>query len=240
MYFPKKTIIVFALLYTVVCLGQSSKPDIMIGIGSSINILNQQNCNDWSSISYSSNIGLFTKRALNDKYSVLFGLTYKYTWTDNYLNTVNFTSNWVGGTEQGDVNLKTSFRFQSFEIPIVFKRYYMNNKISVGVGVNFSYLTFAKFSQEALGNYSMPKYPLADAAYDAQVKFVYGVSEYITTSPFSKTNIAPIINLGYSFSKRFSLEYFMSYDLNSNPIMNYKFNNYNTLYNNLMLTFKLN
>ncbi len=240
MSFPKNTFVALTMLQSFVCLGQSSKPDIMIGIGSSINILNQQNRNDWSSLSYSTNVGIFTKRALSDKYSVLFGLIYRYSWTDNYLNTVNFTSNWTGGPEQSDVNLKTSFRFQSFEIPIVLKRYYMNNKFSVGVGVNFSYLTFAKFSQDAIGNYSMPNYPLADAAFDAEVKFVYGVKEYVTVSPFSKTNIAPILNLGYSFSKRFSLEYFMMYDLISNPILNYKFNNYNTLTNNLILTFKLN
>jgi len=212
---------------------------MMIGLGSSVNILVQQNRNDWRSNSFGYNLGFYSSRSLTDKYSFLIGMSYYYVYSNNYVNSVRYTSNWVGGPEESDVNLATTFKQNYFQIPLIIKRY-ISNKISIGVGLNFSILLSSRFSQEAVGNYSISKYPLADSSFNAMIKFVFGVKDYVSNAPFTKTNIAPVVHVEYSLTKRLNLEYILSYDIVSNPRLQYKFNEYNTLNNNLVFTFKFN
>ena len=233
-------ILFFTLIsFPSLCFGQVTKPDLILGIGSSINILNQQNRNDWNNTSTGINIGFFTNRLLTENYSLWFGFSYNFISTNNYLNTVQYIQNWNGGPETMDINLKTSLNLQFLQIPIILKRHF-HNRFSVGAGLNLSILTSAKFSQEAIGNYSNSKYPLAGDDLTRSIKYVFGVTDFVSEAPFTKTNVAPMLNLGYCISKKISLEYFLSYDLLANPRLEYKFNEYNSFTNNINFTLKIN
>ncbi len=221
------------------CIAQPNlKPDLMIGFGASSNLFNQENVKGLQGGAYGINAGFFSNKELYHKYSIFLGITYNRKWADNYQNQFNYLSNWVGGPEPVIVYLNTSIKQDFFETPIILK--YKIAKLTIGAGINLSYLLISQFSQKVTGKYAIAKYPAADADFDAKVHYVFEIKNYEYTSAFSKVNIAPLINIGYKFNKRFAIEYLCNYDLITNPYFNFKFNNFNLLNNNLLLTLKIN
>jgi len=215
-----------------------NQPIHKLNIGYSYGLMYQQSNNDANSTMMGCNIGYISTQNINNKYSLSIGINYTFENAANYLNSVNYISNWVGGPEITKVNLKSCIKLEYIDVPIIIKKRFKNN-LNFGLGVNLSYLINANFNQEALGQYSVAKYPLADNDFTASVKYVYSVKNYSSTSAFRKTNFAPFFNIGYAITRRIDLEYFLSYDILSNPVLEYKFNEFNLLKNSLLLTFKL-
>ncbi len=221
---PYLTFFLILLLQASICFAQSSKPDIMLGIGSSYNIINQSGIG-FQTGAYGLNIGFFTLKPLHKKLSVLFGFDYNYKWMDNYNNQVYYVSN------STNVNLNTGIHQQFVETPFIFK--YNHHNFSFGAGAIFSYLFASKLNQQVTGDYN--------STYTSRVLyFEYTIENNHYTSMFSRINVAPSLNIGYRYNKKITIEYFCSYDLISNPQLQYQFNTYNLLSNNLLLTFKIN
>ena len=94
-----------------------------------------------------------------------------------------------------------------------------------------SLLISSKLNQNALSNY--------DSAWMTNsIHFFYRIENKNDNSPFTKVNIAPAILLEYRPFKKISLIYLCSYDLITNPVMQYMFADYNLLHHTLLLTFK--
>ncbi|MBC7384087.1 MAG: outer membrane beta-barrel protein [Bacteroidia bacterium] len=212
------------------CYGQeqTKKTGILISLGTSLSNLHQQNNNDWNSIAFGFSGGLLTERLLSKQRKLLIGFIYHKKITDDYINRLDYTSNWIGGPETTKVTLKTSLNLDIIEVPILLK-YEMSNKLSFGYGLLLSHLLFASFSQKAVGSYSVAKYTAADSSFTLSVQKVLNVDNYKSTAPFSKTNLGLLLNIGYTLKSNIGFEYFISYEIISNPRLGFKFNPYNML-----------
>lgn len=221
------------------CFAQKNNNDISILVGYEISLMHQLNKNDINNIMNSYNFGFVSKQEIKSGNTFNIGLIFSNRKTNNYLNSVSYISNWLNGPETTKINLKTSFDLSYLEIPLNLIKQF-KNKFSIGGGICLSYLLYANLNQEALGEYAISKYPLADKDFTASIKYVFGIKNYKTTAPFLKSNIAPVVSLGYKISNKLNAQYTLSYDLFANPVMEFKFNNYNLIKNNFSLIFKIN
>ena len=205
------------------CFGQDSlKPDILVGIGGSANLINQSGVG-FQGGAYAVHAGFFTNKKFYKNLSVFFGLNYSFWWMNDYRNT------YFDFDDQVNVHLSTSVSQYHFEVPVILKQ--TTGKFSYGGGMILSLLISSKLNQNALSNY--------DSAWMTNsIHFFYRIENKNDNSPFTKVNIAPAILLEYRPFKKISLIYLCSYDLITNPVMQYMFADYNLLHHTLLLTFK--
>jgi len=187
---------------------------------------------------YGAIVGFSTEKNFTQRSSLWFSLSYHNIHISRYKNEIDYTSNWKNGPETQKISLETQIQNEYVEAQFIIRK--KQQKLSIGGGFIVSYLINTAFDQKLIGTYAPPaQYPLAAESYNSSLKYVLEQSNHYT-APFHRTNIAPAINIGYSFNKTIALEGVMSYELLQNPkYFEVLFNPYRTFKTSLILTFKL-
>lgn len=186
---------------------------------------------------YGTGLGVYVSRMYARKMFIFCGIGADYQKINNYRNHVTYTSNWVNGIEQTRVKLNTNIDQFFVKVPIILGHQF-SQSFYAGAGVEFASLISSTINQHAMGNYVEENYPDDGEILTATIKYEYKIDSERNNAPFPRFNVAPCIAVGYE-NKSFRIQYMLSYDLLSSPVVERRFNQYNLLRNQIALTFKL-
>lgn len=187
---------------------------------------------------YGAGLGLYSHRKYANNMFVFAGIQVNYQKIHNYRNHVTYTSNWVNGTEQTKVELNTNINQFFIKVPLVLG-YQLSKSFYAGAGLEFVSLIVSRITQEARGYYVEENYPDDGEILTATIKYEYKIDDEKNNAVFPRFNVAPCLAAGYNLSKSFSVQYMIAYDLLSSPVVESRFNHYNLLRNQIVLTFNL-
>lgn len=167
------------------------------------------------------------------------GIDLNYQVIDGYKNQVVYTSNWVNGPENIKVNLNTNMWQVLIRSPFTFG-YYIRPKLGLSVGFEPTFLLNSKIKQEAIGNYSIEKYPSKTDYITALVKYANNIDLENNKAGVRTFNLSPILNISYPLHKNIKISYQIGYELFSNAQIDDRYENYYIINNQIQLLFKLN
>lgn len=218
-------ITIFILHMNYICLSQPdtiiSKSSFSIHGGTLLSFIKQDKVNASPSISFA--VGLSFKKKVQSNSSIILMMNYQ----KKYFN--NLKTDFYDLQYKKQITLSTSFINHELEFPLIYS--YDNKKIQVGFGINVSYLIASKINQEPSGDFGQVT---------NGINAKYTLIDHLSTAPFHKVNISPLLHVGYYPTVRIGVVYQLSYELLKNPLPDFSyFSQYNFLNNKLMLTFKL-
>lgn len=125
---------------------------------------------------------------------------------------------------QRPVELTVSFTQQELAFPITLK--YNHSFLSIGGGLKFSYLMRAVTSLSSNGDVK---------------NYVgkYDFSNSVSTAPYSRFNVSPILNIGIRLNRTFSVQYYIGLTLIKDP-QQFVFNEYRILQQSISIITNLN
>ena len=197
----------------------SNKLNLYVGLGGAWNTVNQNNYGLQNGGNATS-LGFYSERQLNQRISFLCGVSLNYKWLNDYRNTK------FDYAMQMNTNLSTSISQLLVEFPMIFT--FNFQRISVGCGVNFSYLLASEINQKMLGPF--------DKA--GNILNRYSINNLTDNSLLTKINIAPILCIGFILTERVKIFLSSNYELISNPVWQNGFNSFNLINTNLTLKYK--
>jgi hypothetical protein len=232
-------ILIFSFFFGNSLFGQAQKTSnkLNLNLGFSNNYFRQVDGNPkWQGGMYGFNFGVSINDKLFGKFYLLSGLGYNFQSAKHYENEVLFYTNWVDGIEETNVKLNTQIKFH--ELNNIWALNYKTEKFLIGTGILITYLLNASFDQVPIGNYYSSQH--SDTTFNQRVYNQLTFESENLNSPFKKFNFSPLVVFGYQINERIGIQYLTSYDLFSNPQLNFKFGTYNLLRNNFILTLNIN
>ena len=198
---------------------KSPSSSVNLVIGSGFTFLNIDK--EFKAISPNFTVGVGFENEINSYSSLNILINYY------FKNQQPFNSVVYDYTTDQNYTLRTRFQMGELNMPI----YYClkNEELFVGLGVVFNYLLHVKSNQEVIGEVTtFPDY----------IKAKYKLENDTKIGMYNLTNYAPMLMLGYEVNTNFSLNYFISIDVKSDPFYGY-INQYNHINNQLLLKFKI-
>lgn len=213
--------------------------DLNISIGPSVTIgLISAHNEGIQAGAYGAGVGIYSYRKYVNNTFIFAGIQCDYQKIKNYTNHVVYTSNWINGTEQTKVKLHTDIDQVFIKLPLVFG-WQLSPSFYGGLGFEVVSLISSRTNQEAKGEYVAENYPDDGEILTATIKYEYKIANEKNNAAFPRFNIAPCLSAGYDLSELLGIRYLLTYDLLSSPVVESRFNKYNLIRNQIVLTIKL-
>ncbi len=174
---------------------------------------------------------------ITNRFNIVGGLQIRFQQVDNYLNNVDYISNWSSGYKITNVSLHTKFKQVYLEVPFELQ-YKLNKFIRIGVGSTFNILLNSKIDQTVKGYYSVPEYADQDSILNQSIRSSLMFSELNGNAIFPKVNICPTVSVGLNFD-RFNLSGIVSINVIKIPNEVKLFNPYEELRILLLIIYKI-
>lgn len=145
---------------------------------------------------------------VDDEISLSAGLGFYFICLNQYKSSISYVSNWIGGPEYSEVNLKTSLSQFNLLFPIRVN-WKITEKVTLVTGVNCLILLQSKISQNVQGYYVIDKYNVSNSdweRFNQSIAMFYNRDNQINTYSFNKTNPFPVVGFIYQLSNRISTE----------------------------------